>query len=505
MGIVIRQSIKSSIVTYAGVLIGTLNVLWLSPRFLTKEEIGLAQFVVDISLLYAAFAQLGVSQTTLRFFPHFQEDARLYPRFLGMLSVLPLAGLGVFSLAYFLLEPVFTKVYREESPLLLPYYYYLLPLTFCFVYIQLLESFARIHLRIAVPALIRELFLKLLNAGLIVLYGLRWINLNQFIFLLVASYGLAVALLLLYNRNLGKVSVTFDFSFFKLPVFREMVSYGLFVFMGGLGTLLIYKIDALMLSASEGGVGTYGIYTIAFKIAIVIEIPRRAIAQITLPLLTTAWRNNDVGHIGDLYHKSALNQLVVGMFLFLGIWCNIDAIFNLIPNGEVYRAGKSVVLLIALSRLADMATGPNSEIIFGSKYYKYDLVGLVVMVLVKVIANRIFIPLLGSTGAAFADLLVVILYNGGKLLFIWRKFGLQPFSYHNAAAVLIGGVVYVTAMLIPPAGAEMSESLVNIAIRSAVITLLYLGMVYLFRVSAEANILAETIFRKVRGGVGAKE
>jgi O-antigen/teichoic acid export membrane protein len=499
MGIVIRQSIKSAIVTYAGVLIGTLNVLWLSPKFLSKEEIGLAQFVVDISLLYAAFAQLGVSQTALRFFPYFQEDSRLYPRFLGVLTVLPLAGLAVFSLAYFLLEPVFTRVYRQESPLLLPYYYYLLPLTFFFVYIQLLESFARINLRIAVPALIRELFLKLFNACLIVLYGLGWISLDQFILMLVASYGLAVVFLLLYNRQLGKLSVVFDFSFFKLPVFREMLSYGLFVFMGGLGTLLIYKIDALMLSASEGGVGTYGIYTIAFKIAIVIEIPRRAIAQITLPLITTAWRNNDVAHIGDLYRKSALNQLIVGVFLFLGIWCNIDAIFNLIPNGEVYQAGKSVVLLIALSRLADMATGPNSEIIFGSKYYRYDLVGLVVMVLVKVVANRIFIPVLGSTGAAFADLLVVVLYNGAKLLFIWRKFGLQPFTYHNAVALLVGGLVYAAASFIPPAAGPVADTLFNIVLRSGLITVLYVGLIYLLRVSADANALAAALFRKGRG------
>ncbi len=505
MGIVIRQSIKSSLVTYAGVIIGTFNVLWLSPKFLAKEEIGLTQFVVDVSLLYAAFVQLGAPQIALRFFSQFQKDESLYQKFLGFLAVLPLAGLAVFSLAYFLFEPVFAEVYREESPLLLPYYYHLLPLTFFFVYIQLLESFARMNLRIAVPALIREFFLKLFNAFLIISYGLHWITLDQFVFLLVVSYGLAALFLFIYARSLRRLSVRLDFSFFRQPVFRQMVKYGLFVFMGGMGTLLIYKIDALMLSATEGGVGTFGVYTIAFKIAIVIEIPRRAIAQITLPLLTTAWRDNDLNQIQSLYQKSALNQLIVGAFLFLGIWCNIDAIFNLVPNGEVYRAGKFVVLLIALSRLVDMATGPNSEIIFGSKYYKFDLIGLVVMVLVKVVANRIFIPMLGSTGAAFADLLVVVLYNAAKLAFIYRKFGLQPFSSRAVAALLIAGITYFASVAIPLPGRDFYESLVNIAIRSAVIATLYGIMIYLFRVSEEANGLAENLFRRLRRIVGAKE
>jgi len=59
--------------------------------------------------------------------------------------------------------------------------------------------------------------------------------------------------------------------------------------------------------------------------------------------------------------------------LFLGIWCNIDSIFELIPNGEIYSPGKWVVFYIGLSKLFDMATGVNQEIVGTSKYYKIDL------------------------------------------------------------------------------------------------------------------------------------
>ena len=41
MGIIIRQGIQTSIISYAGVAIGAFNVLWLFPKFLGAGEIGL--------------------------------------------------------------------------------------------------------------------------------------------------------------------------------------------------------------------------------------------------------------------------------------------------------------------------------------------------------------------------------------------------------------------------------------------------------------------------------
>src|SRR5690606_4806803 len=111
------------------------------------------------------------------------------------------------------------------------------------------------------------------------------------------------------------------------------------------------------------GLASYGIYTVVFYIAAVIELPRRAITQIISPIIAKAFTNDDLREIGDIYRKTAINQLLIGMLLFLGIICNLDNIFHFVPNREIFEAGKNVVLIIGLGKLADMAAGANGEII----------------------------------------------------------------------------------------------------------------------------------------------
>lgn len=48
MGIVIRQSLKGSIVTYLGTAIGTFNVIFLYNKFLSQEQVGLIAGALEI-------------------------------------------------------------------------------------------------------------------------------------------------------------------------------------------------------------------------------------------------------------------------------------------------------------------------------------------------------------------------------------------------------------------------------------------------------------------------
>ncbi|MDE6308006.1 MAG: lipopolysaccharide biosynthesis protein, partial [Bacteroidales bacterium] len=77
MGIVIRQSLKGTVVTYAGAFIGFLNTLFIATHFLTPEEIGLQRILVEAAMLLAGLSQLGVNQVGVRYFPYFKtEDGR---------------------------------------------------------------------------------------------------------------------------------------------------------------------------------------------------------------------------------------------------------------------------------------------------------------------------------------------------------------------------------------------------------------------------------------------
>ena len=98
------------------------------------------------------------------------------------------------------------------------------------------------------------------------------------------------------------------------------------------------------------------------------------------------------------------------------------------PNGEIYAPGKWVVFYIGLSKLFDMATGVNQEIVGTSKYYKIDLLFYIFLAVIAVITNLIFIPKFGITGAAMASAISIFLFNTIRFFFLLYVFRIQPFS-----------------------------------------------------------------------------
>ncbi|MBC7920080.1 MAG: lipopolysaccharide biosynthesis protein [Ferruginibacter sp.] len=497
MGIVIRQSIKSSIISYAGVIIGTVNVVWLAARFMPPSEVGLTKVLVEIALFFTAFAQLGTVQITDRFFPQFKDEAQSHGGFLVFLLLYPLIGFVLFCAVAFLLKDFFLSFYTEKAPQLIDYFYYLLPLTGFMAYQNVLEAYSRVHFRIVVPTLVRELFLKLFNSLVITLYALRLINLPTFVALLVISYGLAVVWLLLYINHLGRLYLRVGFSAWNHPLLKQGVGYGLFIIMGSMGVLLANKIDILMLPALSGLDYTV-IYGMATLMTSVIEIPKRSITQISIPLISQSWQTNDLGKIRELYRKTAINQLLAGTFIFLGIWCNIDDIFHLVPKEEIYRQGKYVVAFLGIAKLIDMATGVNAEIILYSKFYKFSTIAIITLALLTVVTNYIFIPLYNVNGAGLAVALSIFVFTVIKCIFVAVKFRMHPFTIKTCYVLLMALLVYFTAMLIPPASSGTLAPLGHILLRSSVITVLFGSLTLMWHVSEEVDALVTALYRKVR-------
>ena len=74
MGVIAKQSIKGTIVTYMGVAIGALTTLFVQTRFLTTEEVGLVGAMIDAATFFISLAQLGTSNSIIRFFPYFKNE-----------------------------------------------------------------------------------------------------------------------------------------------------------------------------------------------------------------------------------------------------------------------------------------------------------------------------------------------------------------------------------------------------------------------------------------------
>ena len=444
MGSVIRESIKSSFASYLGLLIGTINIIFLYTKFFTPQELGLTRVLQDSTILLVAFAQLGSPSIIIRFFPKFADKTNNNNGFLPFITTYALVGFIIFTLLFIGLQSVYFSFYQQKSPLIVEYSLYIIPLVFGMIFINVMESHLVIQNKLFFPTFIREVFLRISNTIAIILFAIGIINFTMFINLMVLSYFLAVTFLVIYTKVKGSLYLKPTFDVFKVTKFTSIFKYGLFTVLGGIGFLLSNKIDILMLPAYRGLKDT-AIYTIALFIATIIEIPKKNLIRAALPALSFAINKNDIRGMDNIYKKTSINLFIPGLLIFLIIWLNIDDIFMIIPNGDLYIAGKTVLFIFLISRIVDLLTGVNSEIILYSKYYYYGLVLIVALGVLTVVTNMIFIPIYGMLGAALASALSLLIYLAFAVILIWAKFHTQPFNKNTVKAFIIFILIWIIA------------------------------------------------------------
>ncbi|MCE6992727.1 polysaccharide biosynthesis C-terminal domain-containing protein [Dyadobacter sp. CY323] len=497
MGIIVRQSLKAGLGSYIGVGVGIINQMYVSTKFLSVEQLAVSRLLFENSLLFAAFAHLGTPFIADKFFSLFRDDKEGHHGILPFLLFLPLIGGLLFSGLYLASSGLIRAYYMERSPMLTNYHFLVIPLTIFWLYIAVLESYCRNNSRIAIPNFIREVYLRFANMILILIFGLGWLSFDLMLYLVIISYGFGVVFLIFYIKKLGKWYWRFpDRSILTNGLFKQMLAYGSFTLLGGIGVNLMLFIDRSMLAGERGLIQT-GIFIIAAYIAGVIEIPRKAIAQISIPLLTTSLLNKDYDHIRMINRKSALNQLIAGGLFFALIWISIDEIFYLIPKGETYSEGKMVVLFLALAKVFDIATGLNLEIILYSKYYRYATMFIITSAVIGFCLNLWLIPLYGFTGAAIATAMTTLIYSVSRMTFVWRKFQVQPFSLKTLQVFLILVGMYALTLLMPDYQMTTFSAMATLAIRSAIFALVFAFLVLKYELSPELNELATGLRKKV--------
>lgn len=508
MGIVIRESIKSLITSYAGVIIGIVNVVLLYTNFLSPEQLGLTRLLQDITILFISFAQLGSPNLIIKFFPHFKNPNNNHNGFLFFVVVYTILGFLFFTVLFLILQNTFIDIYLNKSPLIIDYLYLVIPLGFGLILMNIFESYIVVHSKIVFTTFMRVIFIKLSNTVLIILFAFGIINFTQFLMLLVLAYFIASLILLYYIKSIGSFSLKPDFSILKSPKFKQMMNYGGFTLLGGIGYLLSTKIDIIMLPAYEGLRAT-AIYTIAILMATLMEIPKKSLTQAVTSTLSFSIKENDHLKIDELYKKTSINLLIFGSILFLLLWINIDDIFVLLPKGEIYSAGKYVLLLILFGRLIDLLSGINSELILYSQYYKYSLLFMVFLGILTVITNLIFIPIYGIIGAALATLLSMVIYIIARIIFVWIKFKILPFS---KSTLFIALLFSFTLIIIMQSNEALSSFLSNnidfynvyvntiikIALKSIVLLSIFITLTVKLNISQDFSNLVFGVIQKIK-------
>jgi len=491
LGIIVSQSVKGAIYTYIGVVLGFMIQGVLFPRIYSTDQIGLTKIIVAYAALVAQFATLGFNGVTIRLFPFFKDPKSNHHGFLSLALITGLAGFLIFLVLFLIFKTWFIEYTSENSALLLEYLNYLIVLIFFQIFFTLLDGYYTALLNSIHGTFLREVFQRILMIIGIGFFYFDLINFHQFIIVYIASMAAPTLMILFPLIKEGQFSLKTDFAYLQKPLLNSMGLMALFSILNGFTTNIILTVDTIMITGMIGLSAT-GIYGSCMIFGMMVSLPSRSILKITNIVSARAWKENDMAAIRNIYEKSCTTLFIIGLLMFLGLWANIDNIFEIL--GPNFVSGKWVIFFIGLGSLIDMTTGANSSILGSSPRYKVQSFFLVILVILLIMTNLLLIPIYGITGAAIGGAVSLSILNLLRFLYLWYKFNLQPFNLKFILVAAIGLSAYFITTLLP----VLPSFIIDIFVRSSILTILFCLPIYLLKLSPDINDKADEVLRILR-------
>ena len=486
MGIVLNQSLKNTIITYIGFGVGAINTLYLYPVFLGATFYGLTNYVTSCANVIMPLFAIGMQNTLVKFYSQYETEEEK-SRFLSFtvlfpfLLIVPMLLVGLF----FYDEILF---FLSKKNAIVKNYIWLIPfIGLCMAYFEIFYAWLRVHMHSVFGNFIKEVGLRMFSLFLLIGVYYNWLTVEGFVYATAGLYFLAFLVTMFYAFSIQKP--TFQFT---IPGnTKEILTYTFYIILSGSVANLLLDGDKMILNQYMH-IENIAFYSVATYIALVISVPSRAMHQIVYPITARLMHENKHDELNNLYKKTSINLQVVGGLVMLGIFVNINQLYEMVPKD--YSGGILVVFMIGISKYFDLILGNNNAIIFNTKYYKTVLFLGVALVILTIVLNMIFIPIYGIMGSAFATLLSITLYSLAKLIFVVKRLDLYPFTSQTLYSIAITVVLFLLFYF----WQFPFHPIISIGLKSALVTILYVYINYKFVISAEINQVMNKVLKRLR-------
>ncbi len=442
MSTIRRQSIISSAIVYFGFALGFLNTyLFTREGGFTQTQYGLTGPFTAIANIMFAFANLGTLAFIYKFYPYYDDN--LEPSDNDMMTWALLSSIMGFifvMIGGYIFKDLIIQKFGSNSADLVKYYYWIFPFGFGLTLFSLLEAFAWQLKKSTLTNFLREVQFRVFTTVLIVLALTKiFKGFDTFIKVYAFTYlGIATLLLcwLIYHRRLH---LTFRISRVTKKFYKKILLLCSFVWSGSLVYNIANFFDTLVIAAvMPQGLKYVGIYTLAQYIASLVQAPQRGVISASLGPLSKAWKDKDFGKLNRIYHSSSINQLIFSVGMFILIWINFTDGVLTFHLQKAYLDARYIFLFIGLTRIIDMGTGLNSQIIGTSTFWRFEFFTGIILLGLALPLNYILTKQLGVVGPAISNLIAFTIYNGIRYLFLLRRFRMQPFTLKSLYTLLVG-------------------------------------------------------------------
>lgn len=207
MGQIRRQTLISSLIIYSGFLLGAFNLIYVLPRLLPVEYIGLTRLIQDFAAMLTAFAGLGFAGPFYRFGPYFEKYSKPGGNDLLQLFLIVthIGVLVVFCVCYLFRADIIAN-FQVKSPLFSTYFYATFLFAYFFIIYNLLELYLFSKGQAILQSFTREILIRIIVLALTLL-TFYFVSLRQFVWLYAGHYLIPVIILVIaiYKNTLPQL------------------------------------------------------------------------------------------------------------------------------------------------------------------------------------------------------------------------------------------------------------------------------------------------------------
>ncbi|MFP3598740.1 lipopolysaccharide biosynthesis protein [Chryseobacterium sp. SIMBA_029] len=467
MSVVARQGFKYSIIGYIGFLLGTISAIFIFPN--DFEFYGKLRYILPTAEMLVPFVVLGISYSNVKFFHTVEKDGKKQNMLsLSLLTVL--INFVIFTAVFFLLPYFYPKFRHSEAwktkEMILPL---ILILSFCAIF----NKYTSNYKRIVVSNIFDNLLPKIANLGAFCLFF--YFALSQKI-AFAFFFGIFTLMLLgyvYYTNKLEKIQLDFNTDYFRENNFwKEFFNYSFFGFLGTFGNYL--AINSFMIGEFMG-MEEVGIYSVLYALISLISIPQLGLFNISAPIINKTLADGDMEELDRFHKKTSLSLYFLGAVLFSCIMVGFPFLTQFMPkNGTMLREYEPVVWIWGSAVLVDLATGFNGNIISLSKYYRFNILVMLLLAGLTIGLNYYFIKNtdLKLIGIALSTAISLTTYNVIKIIFNYIVFKVSPLTIEMIFVSIICTLAITVAIVLP----TFNNNLINLIYKpTVVLVLIYIG------------------------------
>jgi len=492
MGLVQKDALRTTIISSFGLILGYLNKGLFFLLIFSTEQIGVVNLVFSLGVLFAQFSNFGAVYSIWKFFPFFKNKENKHHGFLSFSLLIVLLGAGVVSLFFLLFRSNIEHIYESKSPMFLDYYLWVIPLGTGYLLYLVFEVYLRSLFKNVISVLAMDVVLRLVVSLLLLLFWLKLIDFNDFVVAHSLVFFIPPLILIFYLKYLGELFINPR----KINIskrFKKIIfNYSAFNYMNTLGRVLVNALDVIMIAQFIGLKAT-GVYTTVVFLTSAIQVPYKSLIRVSSPLISEHWKNRNFSGMKLLYRQVSSVSLVIGLGLFICVWVNIDFLFSFLK--PEFSDGIWVFFFLMMGRLLDMYFGLNGHIFTSSKKYKYDLIFTLSLIGVVYFLNLYLIPIYGIIGAAISTAVALILYNLGRLLFVYFAYSIHPFTWKQFLIIILGVLSIILVINIPMFDLNIW---IQFILKTSVTGFIFFGTILLFDLEPETKSYLRKALRFIK-------